>query len=94
MENQIKTRYGVSVTMAYHNVIMGIKQEDYKNHDSIKTVEMTLISSRFCFLKPDLGYPSYSVVIKILNLSLISSSIAQIERERLFRAPESHFHYL
>ena len=54
-------------------------------------VETTLIVSRFRFLKSDLGYPSSGVIIKILNLSLISSSIARIDRERLFRAPESHF---
>ena len=57
-------------------------------------VETTLIVSRFRFLKSDLGYPSSGVIIKILNLSLISSSTARIDRERLFRAPESHFHYL
>ena len=32
VEQQIRARYNVNVTMTYHNVIMGFKQDSYLNH--------------------------------------------------------------
>ena len=32
VEQQIRTRYGVNVTLTYYNVIMGFRQEMHTNH--------------------------------------------------------------
>ena len=34
--------------MAYHTVIIGIKQEDYKNHEAINTIIMA-VKKRICY---------------------------------------------
>ena len=48
VEQQIRTRYQVNVTMTYHNVLMGFKQEMYKNHAAINTIIMA-VKKRMCY---------------------------------------------
>ena len=42
VENQIRVRYNVTVKMTYHNVLMGFKEELYKNHAAINTIIMAV----------------------------------------------------
>ena len=41
-EQKIRARYNVDVTLTYHNVIMGFKQELYLNHAAINTIIMAV----------------------------------------------------
>ena len=47
VEQQIRTRYRVNVTLTYHNVIMGFRQEMYANHAAINTIIMAM-KKRIC----------------------------------------------
>ena len=48
IENQIRVRYKVIVKITYHNVIMGFKEELYKNHAAINTIIMA-DKRRMCY---------------------------------------------
>ena len=42
VEQQIRTRYRVNVTLTFHNVIKGFRQEMYTNHAAINTIIMVV----------------------------------------------------
>ena len=42
------TRYQVNITLTYHNVLMGSKQEMYSNHAAINTIIMA-VKKRICY---------------------------------------------
>ena len=48
VEKQITERYEINIELKYHNIIMGVNQADYKNHEAINTIIMA-IKKRICY---------------------------------------------
>ena len=48
VEQQIRTRYRVDLTMTYHNIIMGFRQDTYSNYAAINTIIMA-VKKRICY---------------------------------------------
>ena len=45
----VKPNYDkIQVTLAYHTVLMGVKQGDFKSHEAINTIKMA-VKKRVCY---------------------------------------------